>query len=252
MIVREKLLVYIDKILKPRDFEDVSFNGLQVEGRQVIRKIVSSTSISTFVIKEAVKRQADAILVHHGLFRKNMPLAITDVMKKRLKLLLENEINLLAYHLPLDVHPKFGNNVCIAKLLKVKIRGNFGLWKGTPIGVWGELKKEVKLPEFLGLVKQKINKNPIVLSNGSRLVKRVGLISGDGSFALPEAVNLKLDVFLTGEPAEFAENFSKDAGINVVFAGHYATEKFGVQALGQHLAKKFKLKHEFIDTNAVI
>ena len=168
-------------------------------------------------------------------------------MKKRVKLLLENNLNLIAYHLPLDLHPIYGNNIQIAKILNVRIKGGFGLYHGSYIGFWGELKKKTNFKNFVDLVKKNINTSPIVFSFGKKNIKTVGIASGGSSPSINEAIEMGLDVFLTGEPQEFTEGLSKDAKINVIFAGHYATEVFGVRSFGEHLSKKFKIKHEFID-----
>ncbi|MCD6367716.1 MAG: Nif3-like dinuclear metal center hexameric protein [Candidatus Aenigmarchaeota archaeon] len=247
MVDRDKLVEYCNKTLNVDKISDSSLNGLQVEGKNNIRKLVSAVSLTTEVIEKAVEKNADAILVHHGIFWSGVRPAITRVMKKRVKLLLDNEMNLLAYHLPLDLHPIYGNNIQIARTLNLKVDDGFGNYHGFEIGYRGRLKKQTSFKKFVDLVKRRINPDPLVFDFGKKFIKTVGIISGGASFGLNEAIELGLDVFLTGEPQEFTEGLSKDAKINVIFAGHYATEVFGVKAFGEHLSKKFKIKHEFLD-----
>lgn len=247
MVKRDELAKYCEKILNVKKINDVSFNGLQVEGKENIRKLVSGVSLTTELIEKAIERKADAILVHHGIFWSGVSPAIVRATKKRVELLLDNEINLFAYHLPLDTHPKYGNNAQISKVLGLKIKGEFGFYHGFPIGYWGEIKTKTKFKDFVGLVEEKINPRLIVFDFGKKMIKSVGIISGGASFGLNEAIERGLDVFLSGEPQEFTEGLSKDSKINVIFAGHYATEVFGVKAFGEHLSKKFRLKYKFLD-----
>jgi len=248
MIKNFQLEKFLNNFLEVQDFSnDIGYNGLQVEGKEKINKIVGAVTISVELIKKAIEKKADAIIVHHGLFWKDVSPLIKRWMKKRVKLLVENEINLFAYHIPLDYHEKVGNNVQILKSLGIKPKGDFGIWKGMKVGKWGSLSKPVSLETIVSRVKEKISQNLLVFDFGENKIKTVAVVSGGGSSCLPEAVEKGFDLFITGEPTEWTESYAKDNEINVIFAGHYNTEKFGVIALGNYLAKKFKIKFEFVE-----
>ncbi len=245
---RDVLLSFLNEYLEVEKFRnDNSYNGLQVEGKKEIRKLVGGTTISVELIRRAVDEGADVILVHHGLFWKDVPPVIVRSMKRRLELLIRHEINLFAYHIPLDYHNEVGNNVQLLKILSLPVTGDFGVWREMPVGKYAELEKPLKLEEIVERVKEKIRKDPLVLPFGKKEVKRIAVVSGGGCSTLPEAVERGMDLFITGEPAEWCESYAKDEGINVVFAGHYHTERFGVMALGELLKRRFGIWFEFVE-----
>ncbi len=245
---REELRKFLDEYLDARNFaNDNSYNGLQVEGSEEIRKLVGGTSISVELIERAIEKDADAILVHHGLFWKDVPPILRRSMKRRVELLIKHDINLFAYHIPLDYHDEVGNNVQLLKLLGLPVTGDFGTWRGMPVGKYAELEEPTELEKIVEKVKERIRKDPLIFPFGKKEVKRIAVVSGGGCSTLPEAVDKGFDLFITGEPMEWCESYAKDEGINVIFAGHYHTERFGVMALGELLKRRFGIEFEFVE-----
>jgi len=245
-MTREELNQYLDEYLSCSDFQDLGPNGLQVEGRDTINKIVTAVSASVELFEKAVDMQADAVLVHHGIIWDFERPIYKGGYKQRVKLLLENDINLLAYHLPLDAHLEVGNNAVMARLLGLQNIKPFGEYKGQYIGVRGELHQQAA-EIFFASVKEKIKKDALIFPYGPEKISRIGLISGGAQKEVKQAIDQGLDVFISGEVSEFIMHLVKEEGIHYVAAGHYATERFGVQALGEHLRKKFAVDVEYID-----
>lgn len=241
---RDKIVKFCEDYLKVKDFEDKCHNGLQVEGKKEINKIITGVSLSQKLIEAAIDKKADMIIVHHGIFAGDWgeKLQITGFYKERLKLLLENEINLMGFHLPLDAHPEIGNNISICKLL--------GITKNTEpfdIGFIGELKTEMSFTDFVDLVNNKLKVNSYMIAAGPVKIKRVGLISGSASPDFKFFAEAGCDTFLSGDLRESVVRAVEETGINFINAGHYNTEKLGVQNLGELLAEKFDLDVEFVD-----
>lgn len=232
---------YLNHLLQPERFSDYCPNGLQVEGKPEIGKIVTGVTASMNLLKAAHKANADAILVHHGYFWRNEALPITGIKKQRVAYLLLHDINLFAYHLPLDMHAELGNNVMLAKEL------------GLTVGAWAdmlalvELNKPQSLKSFVELVDEKLNRKSTVIGDLSQSVQRVALCSGAAQGYIEQAVAENVDVYLSGEISEQTVHISREANVSYISAGHHATERYGIQALGAHLAEKFGLMHEFID-----
>ncbi len=243
MADRNKIVKFCEDYLRVKDFTDYCHNGLQVEGAAKVNKIAVGVSFSEELIKAAVKARAQMLIVHHGLFGKllDQPPQIKGFMKNRLKLLLENNINLCGFHLPLDAHPVIGNNASLCKLLGVS-----GL-KKFDVGFVGNLKTETDFKEFVKTVAEKLSTKAYVLAAGPKKIKTVGIISGGASYDFKLAKELGADTFLCGEIKEEVCQPVKEMKINFINAGHYNTEKMGVQNLGKLLEKKFKIKAEFID-----
>ncbi len=243
----DEVVQFLDEFLGVREWDDKSKNGLQVEGREEVRKVVFAVDACMDVFVEAKRRKADLVVVHHGLIWGGIEY-VTGVVRRRLKFLLENEISLYAAHLPLDAHPRIGNNVQLLRLMDVEPEGEFGVYRGRPIGFYGRLERPVGLGELVEKLKG-LNGRLIVLDFGSESVRSVGAVSGRGAFALVEAADLGLDLFVTGEAEHEAYHLSKELGINVVFAGHYSTETLGVKALMNILGEEFEgeLEVEFVD-----
>lgn len=249
MAKRDEIVKFINEYLKIEKFEDKSANGLQVAGKEEVDKIALGVSASLALFEESAKRGADMIIVHHGLLWEGNELRIDELRKRRLQILFDKDISLLGYHLPLDGHPVIGNNIQILKKLNLKKKEEFGKYGGKFIGVVGELKRKMPFKEFVKVVDKLFSCQSFILSLGPEMVKTVGIISGGGGGAndMIEAFKYHCNVYLTGEPFESGFAMAKEARLNVVAPGHYNTEKFGVQALGKLLEKKFKVKTEFID-----
>lgn len=240
---RNKIVKFCEEHLQVKNFKDYCHNGLQVEGAEKISKIITGVSFSQKLIEFAVKKNAQMIIVHHGIFGNQItsPPQIKGVIKNRLKLLLKNNINLCGFHLPLDAHPIIGNNISICKLLNIQ--------KVEPfyVGFAGELKKQMKFCDFVELVNKKLNTNSYIISAGPEMVKKVGVISGGASPEFKLAAELGVDTYLCGDVREEVVRAIEETGINFINAGHYNTEKLGVQNLGNLIAKKFKIEVEFVD-----
>jgi dinuclear metal center YbgI/SA1388 family protein len=238
----------LDLLLDPGSFSDYGPNGLQVPGPDSVRRIVSGVSASVHLHESAAAQGADLVLVHHGLFWRGMPQHIDLALYRRLKPLFAGGIGLAAYHLPLDGHPEIGNNALLAGHLGCTDTEPFGAHDGATIGVAGRFAGEgVDAADLFTRVREVTGREPLVLPHGPARIRSVGIVSGAGSDYLGEAIARGLDAFLTGEPAERVMTQAREAGIHFVAAGHYATETFGVRALGEHLAARFGIAHAFVD-----
>ncbi len=243
MINRNKVIKFCEDYLKVKDFEDYCVNGLQVEGDLNVKKIITGVSLSQKLIKEAVREKAQMIIVHHGMFSNQLgkPPRITGTLKNRLKLLLENNISLAGFHLPLDAHKTIGNNASICKLLGIK---NI---KPFYVGFIGDLEKKTDINKFLDLVKKNINTKPYTILAGPKMIKRVGVISGGASPEYKLAKELGADLYICGDVREEIVRAVEEDEINFINAGHYNTEVFGVKNLGDLIKNKFKIEVKFID-----
>lgn len=239
-----ELVNYTGQLLEVSRFRDYCPNGLQVEGRAQVRRIVTGVSASLSLLEAATGKGADAILVHHGWFWKSDEARVTGVRKKRLAYLLERDISLMAYHLPLDAHPEWGNNACLGKLLGLKIEGWFGEQQIAAVGEWGQ---GGNLAEFAALVEDCLERQPLVIGDLSRKVRKIAWCSGAAQDYLGQAIELGVDVYLTGEISEHTVHLSRESGVAFIAAGHHATERYGIKALGDHLAGRFGIECEFID-----
>jgi dinuclear metal center YbgI/SA1388 family protein len=245
-ITRKKLVSFLDSELLLSEFnEDESANGLQIEGRDDIKKVGIAVDACNYVFGKASENNIDFLFVHHGLIWGGIK-AIRGVMKKRIKTLLSSDISLYACHLPLDRHPQYGNNAQILKLLSLRKSGEFGRYHGKNIGYWGKTRKEMSLSEFSSKIDRLLRTNSLTISFGKK-VRNVGVVSGGGWFAVHEAEKYGIDTILTGEPSHSAYTLAEEMKTNLVFAGHYATETTGVKAVGKMLQRRFGLKIEFID-----
>jgi len=247
MITRTELLAYIDETLEPGRFKDYCPNGLQVAGSEQIETIISGVTASEAFIEAAIEADADAILVHHGYFWRGEDPCITGIKQRRLKLLLENNINLLAYHLPLDAHSTLGNNVQLAQLLGLEIDDHIPATGDPAIGLRGYLETPMSLPSFADHVHHKLNREPLVIQGHDRPIATIGWCTGAAQGYVQQAAALGLDLFLSGEISEPTVHLARELGINYMAAGHHATERYGVQAIGRALAQRFNIRHHFID-----
>jgi dinuclear metal center YbgI/SA1388 family protein len=242
----KKLAAFLDQELRLGEFpKDESANGLQVEGRALIRRIGLAVDACEYVFTKAAEKKIDFLIVHHGLIWGGIK-AIQGVMKKRIKALLDADISLYACHLPLDWHPEHGNNARLLKALSIKVRGEFGEYHGKRIGYWGMLPKELSLKSFTGRVDGTLNTRAMSIGFGKK-VQNIGVVSGGGWSAIYDAEKLGIDTLLVGEPSHSAYTLAEEMKVNLVFAGHYATETLGVRAVGAMLKKKLGISAEFID-----
>jgi dinuclear metal center YbgI/SA1388 family protein len=246
-IDRDRLVAYLDAYLDAGASRDYAPNGLQVEGRPTIGKIVTGVSACQELFERAAAAGADAVLVHHGLFWRGASLRLTGVAWRRVKALLAADLNLIAYHLPLDRHPEVGNNAVAARRLGLVELAPFGLHEGLPVGFSGRFAEPLPAPELVARCRRLYAQEPLVLGRGPRRLTAVGIVSGSAPRDLHTALEAGLDAFLTGEATEWVTNLAREAGIHYLACGHYATERLGVQALGEHLAERFGVAVEFID-----
>lgn len=242
-----KITQFLDKWLNIAEIEDSSNNGLQVEGKKQVNKIGLAVDACLDVFEKAKKENCDLVIVHHGLSWKDSLKYITDLNADRIRFLMKNDISLYAAHLPLDKHNEFGNNILLCRLFNVKEVKEFGEYHGVIVGYEGRFEKEKYLLAFVKEVEEKLNTKCRVLDFGKKNIKTVALVSGGAPDLLPEAIKKRADVFLTGEGRLSTYHFAKEGKINVVLAGHYATETLGVKALAKLLNEKFKVETVFIE-----
>jgi dinuclear metal center YbgI/SA1388 family protein len=235
---------YIGSELAVSRFRDYSPNGVQVEGRAEVRRIATGVTASQAVLEAATAWGADAILVHHGYFWRSEDAAITGIKKRRVGHLLKHDISLLAYHLPLDAHPEFGNNAQLGELLGFIEQGRFG---EQDIACYGELAQAQTLQQLTQHIQYTLQRAPQVIGHANPNIVRIAWCSGGGQGYFEQAVALGVDAFLTGEISEQNVHVAQETGVAFIAAGHHATERYGVQALGEHLAAHFGLEHRFFD-----
>lgn len=244
---RDKLVSFIDKILDSNSFKDSSKNGLQVEGKKDVKSVIFSPSISLSLINKAIELKADAIITHHGLFW-GKEQTVTGSYAEKLRLLLGNNINLMSWHLPLDAHPKYGNNAALIRLFPTKKIFPFAEYNNEKIGFKAVLKKCLKRSDAFSIIKDKINPDSLFLPFGPECIKTVGVVSGGAQNFIYQAIAEGLDLYITGEASEYCFEAAREGFINFSAAGHYATEKAGVLSLKKLLEKKFKIKTFFYDS----
>ncbi|NPV50850.1 MAG: Nif3-like dinuclear metal center hexameric protein [Candidatus Methanofastidiosum sp.] len=241
-----ELISYMDDYLRVTEISDVSINGLQIEGKKEVKKVCLGVDSSLEIFKEASKRKADLILVHHGLIWGGLK-SIRGLVKERISYLLENGISLYAAHLPLDMHPEVGNNIGLIKILNLSDPEPFGAYHGLKIGFKGKYEKMKSVKEISKTLERALPAKIESFNFGPDKIKSVGIVSGGGGSAFEDCIKEEIDLFITGEPSHTIYHIAKEAGINLIFAGHYATEKLGVMALGKNIEDKYKIKTEFID-----
>ncbi|MDN3610719.1 Nif3-like dinuclear metal center hexameric protein [Vibrio ostreicida] len=241
----EKLL---NKKLSPQLFKDYAPNGLQVEGKQEVRRVVTGVTASQALIDRAVELGADALLVHHGYFWKGEPQPIRGMKGKRIRTLIKNDINLFGYHLPLDVHAELGNNAELARLLDIDVEGGLE-GHAQSVAMFGRLKKIMTGDEFSKRIAQVLNRSPLHIApeNAAKRIETVGWCTGGGQDFIELAANHRLDAFISGEVSERTTYTAREMDIHYFAAGHHATERYGVKALGEWLTAEHGLDVEFVD-----
>lgn len=245
-ISRAELLHVCDNFLSTQTIADYCPNGLQVEGKEQIQCIVSGVSASQALIERAIELKADLLLVHHGYFWKGEDQRIVGMKQRRIKALLAHDINLVGYHLPLDIHPEVGNNVQLAQRLGITITGGLEPNNPNSIGLVGELAHSVTADELAKTINLALQRPPLTI-NVQRPIKTVAWCTGGAQDYISKAAELNVDAYITGEVSERTVLFAQENNINFFAAGHHATERYGVQALGEWLANRFNLTHYFID-----
>ena len=242
MAARNEILNTLTQWLAPDDFKDYCPNGLQVEGAEQVRRIISGVTASRALIDAAIEANADMILVHHGYFWKGEDQAIRGMKRERIRQLLEHDINLVAYHLPLDDHPEYGNNRQLADVL--------GISNPRPLGglVWeGGLDVALTPSELGERIAKALGRPPLYVGSGPAKISRVGWCTGAAQGFINKALDAGLDAYISGEISEPTTHTARECGIHYFAAGHHATERYGVQALGRALEQAFGVEHRFID-----
>lgn len=247
MKLLDEIAGFLDKYLEIDRYRDSSWNGLQVEGKDRVRKILCCVDASSETFRKAVDFRADLIVVHHGHFWKNGNPSLRGWQKKRLDILISRGISLYACHLPLDRHRKVGNNALLLKAIGASVSGDFGQYEGTAISWMGTMRKPCAVADVTKTLDARLSTRCRVLAFGPPRIRSVAVCSGGGGYGLfHEAVDRKVDLYLTGDTIE-GYAAARDAGMNVIFAGHHATETLGVQALAGLLSRKFPVEAEFLD-----
>lgn len=248
MASRDELVEFCDELLEVGSFDDYGPNGLQVPGGSEVDRVATAVSAHLESIEAAIAAGADLLIAHHGLFWDFHPRALTGAMADRLRAALDAGLSIAGYHLPLDAHPDFGNNALLCRALGfVPGPGEIGFAKGRFIGVAGTRPEPIPSAELFVLVEDELGQVPLVLPHGPETIGSIGVVTGAGAGEIHTAIGLGLDAFLTGEPAEHVMADAREGGIHFLAGGHYATEKAGVMRLGELLAERFGVEHEFID-----
>ena len=241
---------YLNELLKPNQIKDYAPNGLQIQGNEKITKIVTGVTASQALIDLAIAEKADALLVHHGYFWKNESYVIRGMKHRRIKALIENNINLFAYHLPLDIHPTLGNNAQLATLLNIDVTGPLELGNALSIAMQGQLTERTSGCDFALLINKKLNRKCLHIAPPSnKKIKTIAWCTGGGQDYIELAAEQGIDAFISGEISEKTTHIAKEMDIHFFAAGHHATERYGVKALGEHIAKEQDLNVVFIDVD---
>jgi dinuclear metal center YbgI/SA1388 family protein len=245
---RDQLVAYLDDLLDADSLHDVGVNGLQVAGSGEVERVATAVSASAELFTQAAEWGADTVLVHHGiLWRGEDPPRVTGSFRQRLRLLFEHDLNLIAYHLPLDRHPAHGNAAVLARELGLDQLEPFGMFGDVALGVAGVFGTPLPAEELFRRVRAVCGQEPQIFPGGPERVASVGIVTGGAPAAFEEAVAAGLDAYVTGEAREWVLHRAAEDGVHYLAAGHYATERFGVRSLGGFLAHRFDLEVRFFD-----
>lgn len=247
MISRIHLDDYLNELLAISTIKDYCPNGLQIEGRAEIGKIVGGVTASQALIDRAIEEQADAILVHHGYFWRGEKEPIVGIKRDRIKALLSHDINLFAYHLPLDIHPEFGNNVQLAELLGFKVKGGLEPDNRQSVGLAGELSVPMSAETVRRHISDVLGRDAVMIGDADKPLKSIAWCTGAAQGMIEKAVDLGVDAYISGEISEQTVHVARETGVVYFSAGHHATERYGVKALGEHLASQFDIEFCFVD-----
>lgn len=238
------LVDYTAQIMQPERFRDYCPNGLQIEGRAEVTKIVTGVTASMALLEAASAAGADVILVHHGYFWRNEDARVVGIKRNRIKYLLDNDMSLIAYHLPLDAHPQLGNNVQLGQRMNVELEG----WAGeNSLVAYGTLNSQQNLQGFTNQLAEVLQRPPQFIGDATKPLKKIAWCTGGAQQYIEVAIALGVDAFVSGEISEQTVHLARESGVAYIAAGHHATERYGVQALGKHLEEHFGLQHQFID-----
>ena len=242
MATRDEIVGFANELLEVEKWPEFAPPGLQVLGAPEVSRIVSGVSASLELFERAAALGAELVLVHHGLFWRNEPLVVDRRLRGRLEALFAADLSLVAYHLALDAHPEVGNGAQLAARLDVEVEGPF-----AGVGVGGRLRRPVGIDELAAKVAEVVEREPLVLTGGPELVERLAISTGGAGYDLIAAAHAGFDALLTGEPEEPSMHAARELGIHLIAAGHHATERLGVQALGGRLAERFGVSHEYVE-----
>ncbi|BCA95072.1 GTP cyclohydrolase 1 type 2 [Legionella antarctica] len=249
MITRNELSLHLHEFLNCAQYNDYAPNGLQIEGQEKIKRICTAVTASEEIISKAVAWKAEALLVHHGYFWRGEDPIIIGMKRQRIAKLLSHNINLFAYHLPLDCHPELGNNACLAKLLLLE---SIQMHKAgnTENLLWsGKLAHPMSNPMFTQFLEKILGRKPLYIAGSNNIIKSIAWCSGAAQDFIEDAHRLGVDAYLSGEISERTYYQAKELGISYYSCGHHATERYGIQSLGKYLSSYFKLEHLFLDSN---
>jgi dinuclear metal center YbgI/SA1388 family protein len=244
MALRTEIATYLDSLLEPARFRDYGPNGLQVEGKPEVMRIASGVTASLAFIEAAIAARADALFVHHGLFWKGHDGRVTGWLKARLERLLAHQINLFAYHLPLDAHPELGNNAQFGARLKLVADARFG---EQELGFIGTTAQPLTPAALAALLQYRLGRAPVVVEGDGRPIRRVAWCTGGAQGHFEAAIAAGADAYITGEISEPQTHYARETGVAFFACGHHASERFGAGAVGAHLAQRFGIEHEFIE-----
>ncbi|MBE0472761.1 Nif3-like dinuclear metal center hexameric protein [Rhodoferax sp.] len=247
MCERAELLHAFDALLQPERFRDYGPNGLQVEGCARVRKIVSGVTASRALIEAAIAAGADAIFVHHGLFWRGQDGRVTSWMKQRLALLLAHDINLFAYHLPLDAHPELGNNAQLGLKLGLLGQSRFGEQELGWLGARADGQPFASAQALAGHIQQVLNRPVLLVDEAHRPIKKIAWCTGAAQSYFEAAIAAGADAFITGELSEPQAHYARECGVAYLACGHHASERYGAPAVAAHVAAQLGLVHEFTD-----
>lgn len=250
MVALPELVAYIDRLLGAEQFSDYSPNGLQVEGRATVGKLISGVTASLALIEAAIAAGADALLVHHGYFWKGEDARIVGMKRARLARLMAGDVSLLAYHLPLDAHLEYGNNAQLAKILDFTVDGAFGEGLPPHLALYGRPPQPLDPQQLAEHLADRLKRMPLHVAGGPQTVRTVGWCTGAAPGLIELAAAKGFDAYISGEISEPTVHVARERGIHFFAAGHHATERYGVRALGEHLAGHFGVSHEFIDIDS--
>lgn len=243
----KELVQYCDQYLDAASFRDYCPNGLQVEGRGEVRRLVSGVTASQALIEAAIEAGADALLVHHGYFWKGEDARVTGMKRRRLQRLLQQDLSLIAYHLPLDAHETLGNNVQLARQLGLAVTDRVGEAGGPPLLCLGTPEAPMTAEALGAHIEHRLGRRPQHIPGSAARIERLAWCTGAAQGYIDQAVEQGVDAFISGEISEPTVHVARECGIHYFAAGHHATERYGVQDLGEHLAGRFDLEHRFID-----
>lgn len=242
-----ELRLELDRLLQPQLFRDYCPNGLQVEGRPSVRRLATGVTANQALLEAAIEWGADALLVHHGYFWKGEEAPVVGMKRRRLAALLCNEISLLAYHLPLDAHPELGNNACLGRLLDIEESEPLFPGRADNVGNVANLDAPRTVSEVVGQLRELTGREPLCIGGGEREVQRVAWCTGAAQGYIDAALAAGADLYITGEASEPTVHTAREEGIAFIAAGHHATERYGVQAVGACMADRFGVEHRFFE-----